>query len=483
MDINELSALELGQQIQKKEISVKEAVEASFQKIEEKEPTLNCYVTTDYEGALLQAEAVQDRINRGERMGALAGVPIAVKDNICTKNLRTTCSSKMLYNFVPTYDSEAVTKLKNAGLIILGKTNMDEFGMGSTTETSYYGVTKNPWDITRVPGGSSGGSCAAVAAKETFLALGTDTGGSIRQPSAFCGVTGLKPTYGTVSRYGLIAYGSSLEQIGPIGKNVSDCAALLELIYGRDVKDSTSVVECDASPDGSFMGMLKEDVRGLRIGIPKEFLAEGLNEEVKASVLKAAHGFEENGAIVEEFSLANVSYAIPAYYIIASCEASSNLGRYDGVKYGYRSKEYQGLTDMYRKSRTEGFGTEVKRRIMLGSFALSSGYYEAYYLKALKARTLMKQEFEKAFAKYDLILGPTAPTTAMKLGENLQDPIQMYLGDMDTIFANMTGCPAISIPCGMDSKGLPIGLQLMANCFREDTLIQAAYAYERFSEA
>ena len=381
-------------------------------------------------------------------------------------------------NFVPTYSSEAVCNLERAGAVIIGKANMDEFAMGSTTETSYYGETKNPWNTEHVPGGSSGGSCAAVAARECSYALGSDTGGSIRQPSSFCGVTGLKPTYGTVSRYGLIAYGSSLDQIGPVAKDVRDCATILETIASYDPKDSTSVKR----DDYDFTSALVEDVKGLRIGVPKDYFGEGLDEEVKEAVLNVAKTLEEKGAIVEEFDLSLVEYAIPAYYVIASAEASSNLSRFDGVKYGYRTEEYEGLHNMYKKTRSEGFGAEVKRRIMLGSFVLSSGYYDAYYLKALRTKAMIKQAFDKAFSQYDVILAPAAPTTAPKLGESLSDPIKMYLGDIYTISVNLAGLPGISIPCGMDHRGLPIGAQLIGNCFDEKTIIRAAYTFEQTYE-
>ena len=421
-----------------------------------------------------QAEEVQKKIDAGELTGPLAGVPVAIKDNMCTRGLLTTCSSKILENFVPTYTAEAVLNLEKAGAVILGKTNMDEFAMGSTTETSYYGVTRNPHNPDHVPGGSSGGSCAAVAANECFYALGSDTGGSIRQPSSFCGVTGIKPTYGTVSRYGLIAYGSSLDQIGPVAKDVTDCAVILETIASHDKKDSTSV----AREDLDFTSALVDDVKGMRIGIPRDYLGEGLDSEVKAAVLDAAKKLEAKGAIVEEFDLSLVEYAIPAYYVIASAEASSNLSRFDGVKYGYRAKEYDGLHSMYKKSRSEGFGAEVKRRIMLGSFVLSSGYYDAYYLKALRTKALIKQAFDRAFEKYDVILGPAAPTTAPKLGESLSDPLKMYLGDIYTISVNLAGLPGMSVPAGEDSKGLPIGVQFIGDCFKEKNIIRAGYAFE-----
>lgn len=474
MGLLDLTAVELGKKIKAGEVSVLEATKAALDQIKEKDDLYNCYVTVDEEGALKQAEEVQKKIDAEELTGPLAGVPVAIKDNMCTRGLLTTCSSKILENFVPTYTAEAVLNLEKAGAVILGKTNMDEFAMGSTTETSYYGVTRNPHNPDHVPGGSSGGSCAAVAANECFYALGSDTGGSIRQPSSFCGVTGIKPTYGTVSRYGLIAYGSSLDQIGPVAKDVTDCAVILETIASHDKKDSTSV----AREDLDFTSALVDDVKGMRIGIPRDYLGEGLDSEVKAAVLDAAKKLEAKGAIVEEFDLSLVEYAIPAYYVIASAEASSNLSRFDGVKYGYRAKEYDGLHSMYKKSRSEGFGAEVKRRIMLGSFVLSSGYYDAYYLKALRTKALIKQAFDRAFEKYDVILGPAAPTTAPKLGESLSDPLKMYLGDIYTISVNLAGLPGMSVPAGEDSKGLPIGVQFIGDCFKEKNIIRAGYAFE-----
>lgn len=475
MSLMSLTAVELGRKIKEKEVTVEEAVTAALDAIEKREAQVHSFVTVDREGALKRAKEVQAKINAGELTGPLAGVPVAIKDNMCTKGLLTTCSSKILYNFVPTYTAEAVLNLEKAGAVILGKTNMDEFAMGSTTETSAYGVTKNPWNTGHVPGGSSGGSCAAVAAEECSYALGSDTGGSIRQPSSFCGVTGIKPTYGTVSRYGLIAYGSSLDQIGPIAKDVTDCATILEAIASHDVKDSTSVQR----EDYDFTTALVDDVRGMKIGIPRDYFGDGLDPEVKAAVLGAAKKLEEKGAIVEEFDLSLVEYAIPAYYVIACAEASSNLARFDGVKYGYRTEQYDGIHNMYKKTRSEGFGAEAKRRIMLGSFVLSSGYYDAYYLKALRTKALIKQAFDKAFEKYDVILGPAAPTTAPKLGESLSDPLKMYLGDIYTISVNLAGLPGITLPCGTDQSGLPIGLQLIGDCFAEKKIIRAAYAYEQ----
>lgn len=474
MSILDLTALELGKKIKAGEITSLQATEAVIKQIKAVEEQVHSYVTLDEEGAMKRAKEVQAQIEAGTLTGPLAGVPAAIKDNMCTKDMRTTCSSKILENFVPTYTAEAVLNLEKAGAVILGKTNMDEFAMGSTTETSYYGVTRNPWNTEHVPGGSSGGSCAAVAANECFYALGSDTGGSIRQPSSFCGVTGIKPTYGTVSRYGLIAYGSSLDQIGPVAKDVSDCAAILEAISSHDLKDSTSMARTDCD----FTSALKDDVKGMKIGIPSSYFGEGLDEEVRAAILKAADILKEKGAIVETFDLGLVDYAIPAYYVIASAEASSNLSRFDGIKYGYRTKAYEGLHNMYKKTRSEGFGPEVKRRIMLGSFVLSSGYYDAYYLKALRTKALIKKEFDKAFAKYDLILAPASPDTAPKLGASLSDPLKMYLGDIYTISVNLAGLPGMTVPCGMDSKGLPIGMQLIGDCFKEKNIIRAGYAFE-----
>ena len=479
MGLLDLTAVELAGQIKSGKTTAVEAMEAVIANIDSKEEELNCYVTFDREAALSAAKEAQKKIEAGELTGPLAGVPVAIKDNMCTKGVLTTCSSRILENFVPTFTAEAVINLEKAGAVILGKTNMDEFAMGSTTETSYYGATKNPWNTKHVPGGSSGGSAAAVAADECSFALGSDTGGSIRQPSSYCGVTGMKPTYGTVSRYGLIAYGSSLDQIGPIAKDVTDCAAILETIASYDPKDSTSI----RRDDYDFTSALVDDVKGMKIGIPKDYLIEGLNPEVKAAIMNAAHKLEEKGAVVEEFDLSLVEYAIPAYYVIACAEASSNLARFDGVKYGYRTPEYNELHEMYKKTRSEGFGPEVKRRIMLGSFVLSSGYYDAYYLKALRTKALIKQAFDKAFSKYDVILGPVAPTTAPEIGSSLADPIKMYLGDIYTISVNLAGLPGISVPGGFDSKGLPIGVQMIGNCFEEKKIIRTAYAFEQSLKA
>ena len=475
MNLMNETAVELGKKIHSGEVTAPDAALAALDQIKKSEPTLNSFVTVLSEDAVLaRADEVQKKIDNGELAGPLAGVPVAIKDNMCTKDILTTCSSKILADFTPTYTAEAVKNLERAGAVMIGKTNMDEFAMGSTTETSAYGITRNPHNTDHVPGGSSGGSCAAVAASECSFALGSDTGGSIRQPSSFCGVTGIKPTYGTVSRYGLIAYGSSLDQIGPIAKDVTDCATILEIISSYDKKDSTSIKRDDLD----FTSALVNDVAGMKIGIPKEYIGEGLDPDVRNAILQAADVLRANGAVVEEFDLNLVEYAIPAYYVIASAEASSNLSRFDGVKYGYRSEDYEGLHNMYKKTRSEGFGPEVKRRIMLGSFVLSSGYYDAYYLKALRTKALIKKEFDQAFSKYDVILGPAAPTTAPKIGESLTDPIQMYLGDIYTISVNLAGLPGISLPCGTDSSELPIGLQLIGDCFQEKQIIRAAYTFE-----
>ncbi len=479
-DILSYTALQLGKKIASGEITSVEATKAYLDRIGAVDKDINSYVTVDTEGALKAAEEADKKIKEGTLKGPFAGVPVAIKDNMCIEGMLTSCSSHILDNFRPTYTSTAVQMLKDAGAVILGHTNMDEFAMGSTTETSYYGPTKNPWNKERVPGGSSGGSAAAVAADECAIALGSDTGGSIRQPASFCGVTGIKPTYGRVSRYGLIAYGSSLDQIGPLGKNVEDCAAMLEVISGHDPKDSTSAIEENSKDKTDFTSALVDDVKGMKIGVPRDYFLEGIDEDVKKAVLEAADVLKAKGAIVEEFDLGMVEYAIPAYYVIACAEASSNLERFDGVKYGLRTSEYTDLHNMYKKTRSEGFGTEVKRRIMLGSFVLSSGYYDAYYVKALKVKAMIKQAFDKAFDKYDVILGPVAPTTALKCGESLSDPIKMYLGDIYTVSVNLAGIPGISLPCGYDRNGLPIGLQLLGQTFDEKSIIRAAYTYEKY---
>jgi len=470
----DLSSLQLAQKLHNKEIGVVEATKEMLNAIEHSK-ALNIAITVCEKEALAQAEKVQKRIDKGEIASPLAGVPMAIKDNICTKGINTTCGSKMLYNFKPPYNATAANKLEQADTILCAKMNMDEFAMGSTTETSYFGQVKNPWNIEYVPGGSSGGSAAAVAARSAFFTLGSDTGGSIRQPCSFCGVTGIKPTYGRVSRYGLIAYGSSLDQIGPIARTAEDVAAVLDIIAGYDKADSTSLNQSA----GGYLAALKGDVKGLKIGIPKEYFTTGLDEEVKQSVLSAAKELESMGAILEEFSLPMTEYAIPAYYIIASAEASSNLSRYDGIKYGYRPEKSEDLLDLYLKARSEGFGREVKRRIMLGAFALSSGYYDAYYKKALQTKALIKKAFDDAFNKYDIILSPTAPTAALKLGESLDDPLKMYLGDIYTVSVNLAGLPALAAPCGFTKSGLPIGMQFIGKPLSENVLLNTAFAYQQ----
>lgn len=472
MEITGLSALELGKKIKAGEIGVVEATKASLDNIEKYDSTYNCYVTVCKDEALKRAEEVQKLISDGTLTSPLAGVPMGVKDNMCTKGIQTSCGSRMLSNFKPTYTSTAVSKLENAGAVILGKLNMDEFAMGSTSETSFFGATKNPWNTDRVPGGSSGGSAAAVAAEEAFCTLGSDTGGSIRQPAAFCGVTGLKPTYGSVSRYGLVAYASSLDQIGPVGKNVEDVAEVFSAIMGHDPKDSTSVKQ------EAKKFVLDNNIKGMKIGIPTNYFGKGLDPEVKESILASAKVLEGMGAVVEEFEMPALDYAIPAYYIIACAEASSNLSRYDGIKYGYSAKDFDGLVDLYYKSRSEGFGEEVKRRCLIGAFVLSSGYYDAYYKKALQVKAVIKKSFDDAFEKYDVILTPTAPTTALKIGENLSDPLKMYLGDIYTVSVNLAGLPGLVVPCGFDKEGLPIGMQLIGKPFGEDTLLNAGFAFQ-----
>ncbi len=478
MDLLSLSAVELGKAIREGSTTAVEATEAVLARIEAVEDRFHCYVTVDRAGALDKARTVQRKIEEGQLNGPLAGVPMAVKDNLCTAGMRTTCGSRMLDAFVPGYTAEAVEHLERAGAVLIGKTNMDEFAMGSTTETSFYGPTLNPCSPGHVPGGSSGGSAAAVAAGECFFALGSDTGGSIRQPASHCGVVGLKPTFGTVSRYGLVAYGSSLEQAGPLGRTVADCAAVLEAMSGGETgqrrKDSTLV----SREDMDFTSALRPEVKDLRIGIPRDYFGEGLDRRVKEAVLGAAEVFRKNGALVEEFDLGFTEYAVPAYYVIASAEASSNLGRFDGVKYGFRAEQARDLQQMYRQTRSWGFGTEVKRRILLGSFVLSAGYYDACYLKALRARAMIKTAFDRAFERYDCILGPAAPTAAPRVGEGLSDPVRMYLGDIYTVSANLAGLPGICVPCGTGGCGLPVGLQLVAACFQEKKLLRSAYAYE-----
>ena len=482
MEMTQMPALILGRAIQNREIGVKEVAKAYLDRIRKTDDIFRAYLEVDEEKTIARAKEVEEGIRTGRYQGTLAGVPVAVKDNICTTGRHTTCGSRMLENFVSPYDAEAVRRMEDAGMVILGKTNMDEFAMGSTTETSYFGSTKNPWNPAHVPGGSSGGSCAAVAAGEAPLALGSDTGGSIRQPSAFCGVTGLKPTYGRVSRYGLIAYASSLDQIGPIGQSTEDCAALLDVIAGYDPKDSTSVnpdsIHAEEGTQKGFLESLSGDLSGMRIGVPKEYLAEGLDVEIQKALADALREMSGRGARIEFFSLGMTEYVIPAYYIIACAEASSNLARFDGVKYGYRTAQAEELHAMYKKSRAEGFGEEVKRRILLGSFVLSSGYYDAYYLKALKTKALIKKAFDRAFASYDVLLAPAAPTAAPLLGESLCDPMKMYLSDIYTVAVNLAGLPAISVPYRFDSRGLPIGLQFIGDCFQEKKILRAAKGLE-----
>lgn len=475
MKIVELSAAETVKLVKKRQLSAKEVLEAYLNEIDRKEKMLHCYITLDVESAYAQAESLQKKIDAKEPAGALAGVPAGVKDNLCLQGMRTTCASKMLESFMPPYTATAVKKLMDAGAVILGKTNMDEFSMGNTTETSYFGPTKNPHHPGHVPGGSSGGSAACVAAKEACIALGTDTGGSIRQPASYCGVVGIKPTYGAVSRYGLIAYASSMDQVGSIASNVTDAALLLEVISGHDAKDATSRkgVSCD------YCTELGKSIRGIRIGIPADYLGEGLHAEVRKKVLEAGRRLESLGAAVEEFNLGLLKYAPPAYYVIAGAEASSNLARYDGVKYGYRAVRYDSLAQMYENSRREGFGAEVCRRIEMGKFSLSHGFYEDYYLQALKIRRLMKQSFDSAFGKYDVILGPVAPTAAPEFGSISKNLIESYWNDIYTVAANLAGLPAMSLPFGKDHQGLPIGVQLLGNCCEEKKMLRCAYALEQ----
>ena len=479
MEIYEMTALEVAEKIKNKEITAMEAVEAVAKSVEAKDSTYNCYAHFNKELALEKAEKAQKLIEEGKTDSPLAGVPVAVKDNICTKGDITSCASKILYNFKPPYDATVIQKMDAEGIVPCGKVNMDEFAMGSTTETSYYGATKNPWDITKVPGGSSGGAAASVAAEESIIALGSDTGGSIRQPCSFCGVTGLKPTYGAVSRYGLIAYASSLDQIGPIGKNALDVAAMFSVISGKDEKDGTSM---DGAPFTLDEIKNTTDLKGKKIGIPSDYFGEGIHEEVAKSVMESAETLRALGAEVEEFSMPIVKYAIPTYYIIACAEACSNLSRFDGIKYGYKSPDADNLRDVYFKSRSEGFGMEVKKRIMLGNFVLSSGYFDAYYNKALKAKGLIVKAFNEAFEKYDFLLGPVAPATALKMGEGLSDPLAMYLGDIYTVMINIAGLPSLALPCGFDSADMPIGMQLIGKPFEEKTILAAGNAYQSVTD-
>ena len=475
MNITDLTVHKLKEKLKNKELTITEITQAYVDRINEKEKDVEAFVTTLTDEALAQAKDVQAKVERGEIKGELAGIPIGIKDNLCTKGIRTTCSSRMLEDFIAPYNATIVEKVNNENMINLGKLNMDEFAMGSSTETSYFKKTKNPWNLNKVPGGSSGGSAAAVAANLVPWALGSDTGGSIRQPASLCGVVGLKPTYGLVSRFGLVAFASSLDQIGPITKDVTDSAILLNLIAGHDERDTTSVNK----EKEDYTEALKNDVKGMKIAVPKEFFGEGINEEVKASLEKAIEKYKEMGAIVEEVSLDVAEYALATYYIIACAEASSNLGRFDGIRYGYRTKNYSNLKELFKNSRSEGFGAEVKRRIILGTYVLSSGYYDAYYKKAQQVRTLVSNKFEEVFEKYDVILTPTSPITAFNIGEKSDNPLEMYLSDICTVSINIAGVPAISIPCGVNSKGMPIGMQLIGNKFQEKKILNAAYAYEQ----
>ena len=475
MNITELTVHELQDKLKNKELTVTEITQAYINRIEEKEKDLQAFVTTLTQEAMKQAQEIQDKIEKNEIQGDYAGIPIGIKDNICTKGIKTTCSSRMLENFISPYDATVVKNLKKENMIDLGKLNMDEFAMGGSTEYSYFKKTRNPWNLNKVPGGSSGGSAAAVAANLVPWALGSDTGGSIRQPASFCGVVGLKPTYGLVSRYGLVAFASSLDQIGPITKDVKDSAMLLNLIAGHDEKDTTSANREKID----YTKCLKNDVKGLKIGVPKEFFGEGINEEVKDSLEKAIEKYKELGAEVEEFSLDIAKYSLATYYIIACAEASSNLGRFDGIRYTYRTPEFKNLKELYKKSRSEGFGPEVKRRIILGTYVLSSGYYDAYYKKAQQVRTLVMNEFNKAFEKYDVILTPTSPTVSFDIGSKSNNPLEMYLSDICTVSVNIAGLPGISIPCGVNKEGMPIGMQLIGNKFCEETILNAAYTFEQ----
>lgn len=477
MELYKKTAHELHELINKREISSEELTKNVFQRIDQVEDKVKAYVlNTEKDLAVKKAKEIDQMIARGGRLHPLAGIPMALKDNICTKGVQTTCSSKILLNFVPPYDATVTEKLREAQTILMGKLNMDEFAMGSSTENSAFRITKNPWNTDCVPGGSSGGAAAAVAADEAVFALGSDTGGSIRQPAAFCGVVGLKPTYGSVSRYGLVAYASSLDQIGPVTKDVTDCAWVMNAIAGQDPRDSTSV----KMPVPDYREFLTGEIKGMKIGIPQEYFGAGLEAGVKDAVMAAIRQLEKLGAEVDEVSMPHTEYALPAYYLVASAEASSNLARFDGVRYGYRSKEAADIVTMFNKSRSEGFGSEVKRRIMLGTYALSSGYYDAYYLKALKVRTLVKQDFDRAFEKYDLLVAPTSPSAAFKFGEKVDDPLAMYMMDVCTIPINLAGIPAISLPCGF-SQGLPVGLQIIGKAFDEGRIMQAAYAFEQSS--
>ena len=477
-ELYELSGHQVRSKILSREVSAEEVVKSVLERTAQLNSAINAYLNVDDEGAIARAKEIDSRLADGERMGELCGIPIAVKDNMCTLRMPTTCSSKILENFVPPYEATVVEAILEEDAVVIGKTNLDEFAMGSSTENSAFGVTHNPWDTARIPGGSSGGSAAAVAADLAAMALGSDTGGSIRQPAALCGVVGLKPTYGRVSRYGLVAFGSSLDQIGPITKDVFDAGLLLNAIAKHDPKDSTSAPE----PTPNYVANLESDMAGVKIGLPKEYFGDGLDEEVEKAVRAAADTYAKLGAELIDISLPHTEYAVATYYITATAEASSNLARYDGVHYGHRTPRKSDTIELYSRSRSEGFGAEVKRRIMLGTHALSAGYYDAYYLKAAQVRALFRRDFDQAFEQADAILCPTSPTPAFKIGEKTQDPLAMYLSDVYTISANLAGIPGISIPCGFSSEGLPIGLQLMAEPFDEEKLLRIAYAYEQATQ-
>jgi aspartyl-tRNA(Asn)/glutamyl-tRNA(Gln) amidotransferase subunit A len=475
VQLHEYTISELSSLISKKEISIPELTEHMLNRIEKLEPRLGCYISITEHQAMKQAAKAQSMLDEGKPVSPLTGIPMAIKDNICTQGIPTTCGSRMLSNFVPPYNAYVVKKLYDSGAVLLGKLNMDEFAMGSSTESSYFKKTRNPWDTERVPGGSSGGSAAAVVAGEAIYSLGSDTGGSIRQPASFCGCVGLKPTYGLVSRFGLVAYASSLDQIGPLTKSVTDCALVLNATAGHDPMDLTSSRR--ERPD--YTKALINDVKGLKIGLPREFVDDSVQKDVRNAILNAVKVFTALGAECEEISIPIMEYVVPIYYIIALAEASSNLARYDGVKFGYRTSDPEDILDFCKRSRSEGFGTEVKRRILLGTYVLSSGYYDAYYKKALKARAIITREFNRAFEKCDIIVGPVAPTTAYKIGEKVSDPVQMYMEDIFTVPVNIAGLPAMSIPCGFDNSNLPIGLQLIGKRFDEPTIIRAAYTFEQ----
>lgn len=477
MELHKLKAHEIKELINKKEVTVEEVTTSFLNRIEEIDESLGAYLYVAKEEALSKAKELDEKLSKGETLGALGGVPIGIKDNISVKGMQNTCASKILEGYIAPFDAHVVENLKREDAVILGKLNMDEFAMGSSNENSAYKLAKNPWDLERVPGGSSGGAAVAVAAAEAPLSLGSETGGSVRQPASFCGIVGLKPTYGRISRYGLVAFGSTLDQIGPFGRDVEDCALLTQYIAGFDHKDSTTA----DVPVQDYSKSLTMDIKGKKIGIPREYFGEGLNEDIRKAVEEAIRVFKDNGAVVEECSLPLSGYALATYYIISSAEASSNLARFDGIRYGHRAKDFKDAVDIYYQSRNEGFGKEVKRRIMLGTYVLSAGYYDAYYKKALKVRNLIKQDFQRVFKEFDAIISPTSPTTAFKIGEKVDDVLSMYLSDIYTVPVNIAGIPAISVPCGM-INGLPAGLQLMGDYFREDVLFNLAYSYEQSTE-